>query len=362
MSALPDSFFRRLCDGLGFICIAVDDDLRITFWNHQAHRQFGGASEERIGQPFLEILREGDRERVRQYFAQTLETGTSVEAEIKHSDGGGEPSTLVMIISPIMDEDGRCIATSVGMRDISRQKRQSREWAQSRRMTSLSRMAGGVAHHFNNILGGMLTSVDYVLTSDSPRELRRTLRLLAQAIGRATRITNQLAAFAKSENESVKWMELNPIVDSFLDRIRPRARRAKITLEADVSKIASEPFESQRLMPVLESLAQNAIDAMAEDGTLSVSMTEEDDMAVISISDTGCGIPDDMQDRLFEPFFTTKGELGGGQSDNIGLGLAAVHGLVAEMGGTISLTSKVGEGTRVQVRLPVRRPGESLGS
>jgi len=355
MDAMKDSFYRQLCEGLGFVCIAVDRDLRIRFWNDQATEQFRRPREEMLGKSFLEILSESDRQEARRRFEQTFQNHQPHEMEIKFTRPRGGRITLVMIISPILDQHGRCVGASAGMRDISRRKQMSRALADSRRMSALGRMAGAVAHHFNNILGGMLTSIDYVLTSDSPRELRRTLRLLSQAIGRATRITHQLAAFAESENRQTEWRELNPIIETFLERIAPQARKADIRLESSIAQVTSEPFESDRLLPVLESLAQNAFDAMAKSGLLTVSMVQQGDSAVITIADTGCGIPEDMQERLFEPFFTTKGELAGGEGRNIGLGLAAVHGLVSEMGGTIHVTSQVGEGTQVEIRLPLHR-------
>ncbi|MCG8403831.1 MAG: ATP-binding protein [Phycisphaerales bacterium] len=355
MNDLDKFFFRRLCEGLGFVCVAIDCDMRIIFWNDQACRQFNRSSEEMVGNSFLDILNEQNRDEARQLIERTIATKSPGEMEVKYPDGEGAYATWVLILSPILDDQGLIAGASVSMRDISKRKRLSQELARSRRMTALGRMAGGVAHHFNNILGGMLTSIDYVLTSDSPRELRKTLRLLAQAIGRATRITNQLAAFAESENEPAESMELNPLIDTYLERIRAQARREKIHLETEIAEVRSEPFEAQRLIPALESLTQNAFDAMSEGGTLTVTMVEEDETAVIRIKDTGCGIPDDMKDRLFEPFFTTKGELGGGGGSNIGLGLAAVHGLVSEMEGTIHLTSKIGEGTQVEVRLPLFR-------
>lgn len=355
MEPTTDRFFRHLCDSLGFVCVAVDRDLRVTFWNKQAADQFQRSSTDMMGQPFLEILSDSGREDAQRCFDQTITTGQPHETEVKYSPDHGPRITLVLIISPILDDNGTCIGASASMRDISHRKRMSRHFADSRRMAALGRMAGGVAHHFNNILGGMLTSIDYVLSSDSPRELRKTLRLLAQAIGRATRITNQLAAFAESENQIIEWKELNPILEVFLDRLRPQVRRAGITLETDIEQVASATFEADRLLPVLESLAQNAFDAMSEGGTLTIKMARREDHAVITIADTGCGIPEDIQDRLFEPFFTTKGELAGGEGHNIGLGLAAVHGLVSEMGGTIRLTSQAGEGTQAEIRLPLNR-------
>ncbi len=352
---LPDSVFRRLCEGLGFICIVVDRDLRITFWNEEASKQFGGTQEQRLGDSFLSILSESDRDEANRLFHETLETKHTREMEVKFSGETGERQTLVLIMSPILDEQGDCIATSASMRDISKRKRLSKELARSRRMAAMGQMSGAMAHHFNNILGGMLTSVDYVLTSDSPRELRRTLRMLAKSIGRATRITHQLAAFAESENEQVEWIPINPIMETCLERVRPQAKVSNIQLETQIASVSSEPFDAQRLMPILDSLVQNAFDAMPGGGTLRIEMLEIEDSAEIRISDTGCGIPEDMLDRVFEPFFTTKGELAGGNTGNIGLGLAAVHGLVAEMGGTIQMASRIGEGTQVMVRIPLHR-------
>ncbi len=356
MSAPGAEFFQQVFESLGFALMSVDPSMNVTSCNAAAEKQFGRVAHEMIGRSFLEILREEDRDESRRSLDKTLLTAASVETEVKLGSDGGELLTLVLILSPILDDAGRCIGASAAMRDISKRKRLSQELARSRRMAALGRMAGGVAHHFNNILGGMLTSIDYVLASDSPRELRKTLRLLAQAIGRATRITNQLAAFAESENDAVEWMELNPILMRCLERIRPQARRAKVEIRTELEPLQSEPIEAQRLLPVLESLAQNAFDAMPEGGTLTISMRRQGEDAVIAVRDTGCGIPRDLMERLFEPFFTTKGELAGGEGRNIGLGLAVVHGLVAELGGIIEIQSQVGEGTEVIVRLPLTRP------
>lgn len=350
-----DAFFRRLFEGLGFICIAVDRDLRIRYSNDQATRYFNRSREELAGRSFVEILSPPDRDEAQRLFENAMTTGQPGDMEVKYPHPAGEKVTLVLIVSPIMNDAGECIGASAGMRDITQRKRLSQELSQSRRMASLGRVAGGIAHHFNNILGGMLTSIDYVLSSDSPRELRKTLRLLAQSIGRATRITNQLAAFAESENELVEWKELNCVLDDFVQKVRPRLIAAQMELEVDIEPVESDPYEAPRLLAVLESLAQNSIEAMSPQGKLSIQFKKDDDAAVIRLRDTGCGIPDDLKEHLFEPFFTTKGEFTSNGSENIGLGLAAVHGMVGEMGGTIRLNSKIGEGTEVIIRLPLTR-------
>ncbi|MFQ5424367.1 MAG: nitrogen regulation protein NR(II) [Phycisphaerae bacterium] len=352
-----DAFFHRLCENIGFILIGVDPDLRVCFWNDHAARQFNTSAEKAMDRSILDFIHESDRQRAEELLRYAVTQGTAGEMETRYLDATGKRTTLVLIISPIIDSHGERIGASASMRDISARKRLSQELARNRRMAALGGMAQGVAHHFNNILGGMLTSIDYVLSSDSPRELRRTLRLLAQAIGRATRITQQLEAFAKSGHEKAEWAELNELVRRFVERLGPRASREKIKLDTHIETISSGDFEAQRLLPVLDSIAQNGFDAMSPGGTLTVRAEKESDHAVIRISDTGCGIPEDMLDRIFEPFFTTKGELAGGASKNAGLGLAAVHGLVSDVGGTIEVISKVGEGTTVQIRLPLSQGG-----
>lgn len=351
-----ETFFRQICENLAFALVAVDLEGCVRFWNRQAARLFGCGPEGMMGRPFLDVFQEASRPQVQELLESALRRTAPGDVEVKFQAEDGRKLTYVLIVSPIVDADGQCIGASASMRDISERKRLSQELARSRRMVSLGNMAGGVAHHFNNILGGMLTSVDSVLTSDSPRELRRTLRLLAQAIGRATRITKQLGAFAESETEALEWVELNSLIQTFIERIRPQAEKNHIDLLTRIEAVPPRPFEVQRVIPVLDSLAQNAFDAMTHGGTLTITMKHQGEQVVITVEDTGCGMSEELLDRLFEPFLTTKGALGGGGADNVGLGLAAVHGLVSEMDGTIQVSSKVGQGTRCEIRLPLNRP------
>jgi PAS domain S-box-containing protein len=362
MATETEVYFRQLCESLGFVLVAVDPDLRVQYWNPQAAKQFGRPAEEIAGCCLLDVLPQACQEQARVLFRSTIENKVPGDLEIKF-EAGGDRRTFVLVASPIINPRGECVGASASMRDISERKRLSQQLARGRRIAALGNMAGAVAHHFNNILGGMLTSIDYVLPSDSPRELRRTLRLLAQAISRATRITQQLSTFAESETDATELAALDSLVSTFVEQIRPQAVNHGVNLLTNIERVVSCRFEPHRLTLVLHSVVQNAFDAMIAGGTLTISMKQEKDQAVITVEDTGCGIPEESQDRLFEPFFTTKGEFGGGSSANIGLGLAVVHGLVSEMGGTIRVTSKVGQGTLVEVRLPLSHTaGGSAGN
>lgn len=353
MEATSDRYFESACRNLAFVFITVDDHLNVQFWNEAASRQFDRTAEQMRGRPILEILPDDQRATVQESLARAITTGETADIEIK-LPGADHTVALVMIVSPIVDEQGRTIGASLGMRDITERKRLSQEVARTRRMAALGRVAGNVAHHFNNIFGGISMKIDSVLGSNSPLEMRRVLRGLAESIGQATRITNQLAAFAESENTTYAMVELNPLLTKFIEELRRRAKPLRIEIVTNIDDVASQPFETTRLMPVLESISQNAIDAMPSGGTLTIDMKRQGDDAAIAIRDTGVGMSQETLERLFEPFFTTKSGEDVGSGKKIGLGLAAVHGLISEMGGKIEIQSKEGMGTTVHLRLPLK--------
>lgn len=356
------AYYQQVFDHLGFVCITLDPDLKVRACNDYAVRQFGRPAAELSGRPFLDLVDEPSREAASRLIRQTLERGEPDEMEIKYAKDDERPQTFVLIASPIKDEQGTIVGASISMRDISERKRLSRELSKARRMASLGKVAEAVAHLFNNILGGMQTGIDAALPSDSPRELRRMLRQLSQSISRATRITQQLAAFAESENAVDEAVDLTHLMASFIEKIRGRCEKSGINLVTDIQDVPSVQFDGNRLLSVLTSLATNAIEAMTEGGTLTVDMHRDQEVAVIRIIDTGCGMSDETQEHLFEPFFTTKGGFGGEDLSKIGLGLATVHGMVAEMGGSISIDSKLGRGTSVSIELPLRRLDSDLAA
>lgn len=355
---MDDGFYRSLCDNLGFIVLALDSKLTIQFWNAQAARHYSEHPGLSIGASFAELLPQESREEAQALIQRVLDRGEPGEMETKATTATGGKMTLVLIVSPIPDGAGGRMGVSVCMRDISERKRMSQQLARSRRMAALGNMAEGIVHHFNNLLGAMMTSIDYALPSESPRELRRALRLLAEAIGKGTRITKQLEAFAEVENERARPLDLGALLSEFTARLEKRTAGAGLRLSASSDDFAGLCV-SQRLLPILDSLSQNSLDAMSPGGLLTFKAARVENGVHIVLADDGCGISEQDMERLFEPFFTTKGELAGGKSSNTGLGLAAVHGLVKEMNGEISITSMQGVGTRVELRIPLLPPGDT---
>ncbi len=237
--------------------------------------------------------------------------------------------------------------------------------AQSHRMESMGRLAGGVAHDFNNILTVINGYSDLLL--DAPELTPSSIEMLSDirtAGERAAALTRQLLTFSRHQVVTPDTLELNMVVAD-TERMLTRLIGEHITLD---TRMTPEPLwvkaDAGQLSQVLVNLAVNARDAMPDGGTLTVTtgLVDLDSAAALatahdakpgryarlSVADTGTGIPPELRELVFEPFFTTKGPGRG-----TGLGLTTVHSIVQQCGGMLSVQSEPGAGTRFDVYLPV---------
>jgi two-component system, cell cycle sensor histidine kinase and response regulator CckA len=229
---------------------------------------------------------------------------------------------------------------------------------QSQKLDALGQLAGGVAHDFNNLLTVISGSATLALMEAHEDSLRANLGEIVHAATRASELTQKLLVFARRQPLEKKSLDLNDVVaDS--RRLLERLIGPSIEIEERLSD-APLPVVADmgQLEQVLLNLALNARDAMPRGGRLTIR-TDTDEghrHGVISVEDTGSGIPPAALERIFEPFFTTK-EAGKGT----GLGLATVYGIVDAAGGEISVESDEGAGTVFTVKLPLtgaRDPGD----
>jgi len=233
---------------------------------------------------------------------------------------------------------------------------------QSQKLEAVGLLAGGVAHDFNNLLAAILGHADLLALEAAPgtdaAESARTIGLAAQ---RAAELTRQLLAFARLGQHRQEPVDLHAQVEeavALLARTLDKSIRIERRLEAPRHHLLGDPGQVQQ---VIVNLAVNARDAMPAGGTLTLQTAVEQvdalgaagglpqgEWLVLSVSDTGSGIPPQHLERIFEPFFTTKDEGRGS-----GLGLATVYGIVKAHGGEVRVYSEVGQGTRFIVSLPL---------
>jgi two-component system cell cycle sensor histidine kinase/response regulator CckA len=343
----------------------------ITAWNGGAERLFGYPAEEVLGRPATMMTDEESSGEQADVLARIRrgERGLSYEARRLRKDGA--PVDVSLTITPILDQAGTVIGASAVARDITAAKEAAeRQHAieertnQALRMESLGKLAGGVAHDFNNILAIIATYTDFVIeeTVDRP-DLQADLAQIRTAVERATNLTRQLLTFTRAETVQPQDVDLN----AALTEVHMMLQR---TIGEHINMIAApspQPLtvhaDPGQLQQVLLNLAINARDAMPEGGTLVLeannAVLDGDEVnmqpplpagmyARLLVSDTGEGMSPETAARIFEPFYTTKP-----QGKGTGLGLATVYGIVTEAGGSINVYSERGIGTTFRIYLPL---------
>ncbi len=346
-------FHRRVLASAPVAIVATDEQLRVVTCNDAAARLIGRDAASLIGRPLADAVPPARRGVFERLLRRTAERGLSSEFQVRMPDGGGRHRDLMVVLSAVPSAEGAAGGVAAWIVDETERKRLAGRLAQAEKMASLGTLAGGVAHHFNNILGGVATFVDYALTSGDAAATRRALQMTAEAAARASRITRSLLTFAERDRSQSDLADLTEVVLTFVHLVERPLEERGIRLHLDLHPVPVLAVEANQMHQILGNLLTNAEEAMPDGGTVTISLKRQADRVQLTFSDTGCGIRPEHQPLVFEPFFTTKGLLAGGDQANPGLGLSVVHGLVLEMGGEIAVDSTPGEGARITIAMPV---------
>lgn len=349
-------YYRHVCESVGVAIIATDRDLNIRLWNNASVRLFGASSERMIGTPIGPILPPHRRAEAEDALRRAIDDGASTEFEFTYCDVAEKTHELSVSVAPVVGESGRRVGASACIRDITRRITMQTQLDHHRKMAALGEMAGAVAHHFNNILGGIITSLDYAADNDDPILQRRSIEQASRGLARATALVNSLVAFAEGDRHTEDLADLTEIISALADELEENLARAGIKIILDVPKLPVIPVPRVPVGLALRNVTQNAADAMPDGGTLHIALALEGSWAVARISDTGCGFDQETLSRMFEPFWTTKGALGSRGGKATGLGLAVAHGAIQAIGGTISAESKGRGGSCFVIKMPRTPP------
>jgi PAS domain S-box-containing protein len=355
----------------------LDPAGRVISWNAGAQRFKGYAPQEIIGQHFSRFYTPEDR--ARSLPDQVLEIAAregKFEGEGWRVRKDGSRFWAHVVIDPIRDASGRLTGFAKITRDLTERKaaqdsleRTREALFQSQKMEAIGQLTGGLAHDFNNLLMAILGSLELLrkrLPPDSPQ-----LRLLDNAIMGARRgatLTQRMLAFARRQKMDARAVDLSALVHGMKDLLI-----STVGVDAEIlirfpPKLSLAMADENQLELALLNLCVNARDAMKNGGRIVISAREEranQDVAglsagryvCLSVTDSGTGMSPEILARASEPFFTTKG-VGKGT----GLGLSMVHGMAQQIGGCLTLKSKLGEGTTAEIWLPVAEAEEALAA
>ena len=355
--------YRQLTEQATDIIYNCDLDGRFTFVNPTGTRLTKFTEQELLGRHFLSLIRKDYRERAAEFYArQRLQYIRSTYFEFPAIAKDGSELWLGQSVQ-IVEEHGKPVGVQAIARDITARLALEDQLRQAQKMEAIGRLAGGVAHDFNNVLTAILGSADLLslmLEPDDPKWAEADA--IKRAAERGAGLTKRLLAFSRPHRASAAVVDLAETVRHMepmlrrlvLDRIEIRvtSTRASIHVRADETAINQ----------IMLNLVVNARDAMADGGTAAIDMgvvTLADplaptlgimpgDYASLSMSDTGHGIPADILPHLFEPFFTTKPS-----DQGTGLGLSIVYGIVKSLGGAIEVQSEAGHGAVFTIYLPL---------
>lgn len=294
---------------------------------------------------------------------KTISTGQVWRGEFRNRRKNGQLFWEMASIAPVRDVHGKVTHYVCVKEDITERKGTEERLRQAHKMEAIGELTGGIAHDFNNLLAIILGNLQ--LLEEEMKDDDEKRELVADAIWSAERgaeLINRLLAFARRQRLNPRVTDLNHVIREMTDILRRTLGERIEIREVLAPSLAKTMIDRGQLENVLLNLTVNARDAMPKGGVLTI-ITENvciesdetgnnqgirpGDYAVISVKDTGVGMPTDVLERIFEPFFTTKG-FGKGS----GLGLSMVYGFVNQSGGHIAVDSKVGRGTTMKLYLP----------
>ena len=344
--------------------IAVDSQRDVRIWNPAAERMFGWHAGEVVGGK-VPFVTDDKRQESADFNLRALNGESFNNHEIQRARRDGKVLDLLVSAAPTYDAEGELDGFLTVATDVTEYKSIERQLLRTQRMESVGALAGGIAHDLNNVLAPIRMSLQLLRERTNDPIARRTLDSLEVCVGRGADLIRQILTFARGVQGERIPVQMRHIVKDTQEVILQTMPKS-VAIEADIpADLWMVTGDATQLQQVFMNLCLNARDAMPNGGNLSIRarnvLLDEGDIAsslglapgpylFVEVSDTGSGIPPEIQAKVFEPFFTTK-DVGHGT----GLGLSTVAAIVRNHGGRINLYSEVGRGASFKVYFPAQR-------
>jgi PAS domain S-box-containing protein len=349
--------------------LVLDIEDRILFWNKSAERLFGWSASEAVGSKADELLFKQTPNQLKEAQKIVAQQG-EWQGDLHQVTKDGKKILVESRWTLVRDDEEQPKSILVVNTDITEKKQLEAQFLRAQRMESIGTLAGGIAHDLNNVLAPILMAVQLLELKLPDERSQQWLQILETNAKRGADLVKQVVSFARGiegDRTIVQVRHLISEIRQIAKETFPKSIEVYTDAFPDLWTVCGD---ATQLHQVLMNLCVNARDALPDGGTLSISAQNifiDDYYArlnidatvgsyiVITVSDTGIGIPAETLDRIFEPFFTTK-EIGKGT----GLGLSTVIGIIKSHGGFVNVCSEVGQGTEFKVYLPAIEETETL--
>lgn len=367
--------YRELVQNANSLIVRMDTKGTITFFNEFAQTLLGFQEREVIGKNFAGTIVSAldsngrDQESIIWGVCQNPQHFKTIECESIKKDG--ELVWIIWTTKPIYSESGDLKELLCAGMDITEQKALKEQFLQLQKVETMGMLAGGVAHDFNNLLTVIMGCSAMVL-DDLPEDhpLQPAVKEIHSAGERANLLTRQLLAYSRRQILQPETLNLNELIlnmDKMLRRLIGENIELRTNTDTSAGFVKADPGQIEQ---IVMNLAINARDAMPNGGNLTIEIqnaeidsqyeqthpdVQSGSYVMLTITDTGCGMNREIQQKIFDPFFTTKSK-----GKGTGLGLSTVYGIVKQSNGHIIVESRPGHGSSFKIYLP--RVNEKIGS
>lgn len=360
---------ETILDGSGMGYMLFDEDLHLQEWDERVEEWF--SPKLKIGQPspfvhgekFRSDLTSGfyaseqaessGREEQLEYLIQTENRNSSAPRIIREKQcrtADGDERYFEFMTYPMYDDEQNLVQVVELVNDVTNQKLLKQKAQHEDRMAKLGQMASGIAHELGNPLSSIRARLQRLKRKYDESFIQETAEFIDTEIGRLNRLIRDISSFARAPEPETEQCRIQNMLEETVNLLSLDPRSSDISIERQFGEHLT-PFYASRdqLSQVFLNLGINALDAMQEEeeGRLEITAEQTDSEVIISFSDTGEGIPEDMKYDIFTPYFSTKD-----RDEGTGLGLSIAHSLVEAHDGTIEVESEPGKGTTFTVRIP----------
>jgi two-component system NtrC family sensor kinase len=349
-------YLEEILEQANALITVTDQDRRILVFNRAMERLLGFEKKEILGTDLFRWLPPGDCEKLAEEIRRVANGGGSTGGiEVRMRNRQGELVNLVFYPAALRDRDQQVSSIILVGQDLTQLRALEKQVLEAEKMASMGKLAAGVVHELNNPLTSISIYAEYLAQKLAcgqvePADAAKAQKILEGA-RRIQKLTRDLVSYSRPASDEAELLNFNEVVEQGLSFCEHIISKADISLNRELGQnIGLVVGNRNRLLQVVVNLVTNACQAMEAGGELSINTRLQDDWVVLSVSDTGCGIPEKDLERIFEPFFTTKKA-----GEGTGLGLSIVSSIVEHHQGSIRVKSQVGAGTTFEVWLPIAR-------
>lgn len=343
-------FNDRILQSTNLGIYTLDANLCITSWNQRMEKVSGMSEEQVLGRPLLTLFPVLAEEGFDKRLNLVLKTGQAEKVQLIHYNLRGERRVQKRRLSPLR-EGQQTSGVVIVVEDITEFKGLLDQMVQSEKLAEIGRLSSGIAHEINNPLAVIAYATQLLLREEEAAPFHRELlQRIDSEVERLQALTSGLLGFSRSGTMKKAAVNVNEVVDQVLTLIGYQIQRGQHAVECHFESLPKVMADANQLKQVLINLILNAVQAMKQPGTITLSTVAHDYSIEVSVADSGCGVEETLREKIFEPFFTTKPE-----GEGTGLGLYLCRKIMQDHDGSLRFESTPGVGSRFVLQLPLAR-------